>query len=166
MNNSNFLAQGHHPRSLATEGGGFWDFSPTAKKSSNLIPNYLRYQNSNYRVRNISSLGDGNRFGNVNENGRHDAAASNSSRKDVSSFAVQTDLNEGSGNGAVDCKPVCEKGIIGNCVSGVPNAFDETVEKDVKRDIDRTVKTEPLDDNCREENLPENIKEFQENMER
>lgn len=22
----NFLAQGHHPRSLATEGGGVWDF--------------------------------------------------------------------------------------------------------------------------------------------
>lgn len=25
-NSQNFLAQGHHPRSLATEGGGAWDF--------------------------------------------------------------------------------------------------------------------------------------------
>lgn len=30
-NSQNFLAQGHHPRSLATEGGGTWDFGKLPK---------------------------------------------------------------------------------------------------------------------------------------
>lgn len=47
MNNNNFLAQGHHLQSLATEGGGFWDFSPSDKKSVSGNPtvmnNFLKY---------------------------------------------------------------------------------------------------------------------------
>lgn len=56
MNNGNFLAQGHHPRSLATEGGGFWDFSPSKKPPPNVggessaMENFFKYADERYEA--------------------------------------------------------------------------------------------------------------------